>query len=876
DDVAETTSLFDPSILVSFSSISSLGLASLGLVDSDLLSIVHLPLVELNVADNSLVDISPLYHLNGDLATLDISYNSICLDGVDYDDGSALYDFFSGADASSNPPSITSSSQDTSSCGFCSSSETAGDGAGDPVIHCSDTSSAASLSSNTICRKVWDWTETVEADDGSGGVTTTTTSHEQWSVECNLYSYKVDNEDGSSSCVSYLDELDNYTPPDTFPSCVNSSMDNVNMECSSSAAVCIEGWNGARCEDECPLHYSNQLQCGGSEYGSCLIPSHTCECTLSPFYGDSCQYITIPDANLLFALCSAIDGYNSTCDLTESNLQGITTGAEEELSCLDLSSLDITDLSGLEYLTNISCIDLSGNTSLSDISVLDSLSEFNHLTALNISDTAVDDLTQISSLSGVLTSLSVANTDVLLSDIASIFGSYLTELDVSGMKLDDLLWLYEVDSASSSFTILFPMLEYLDASDNNISDPSPLFLLSSTLTALDLRVNNVCGMDDEEEVNAFVSVFTTPLSSLTSDGYSIFDDNVCLCTDDSISLSSNIVCSEIWPGEYSATCCSSCYTDVSSSSLSCVLIDDETASLYAMCSDLSLSGTNQKCIGMGSDVSSVSINDISIVCSEGWYGDDCLSECPVDEYGYECGNYDGTDTCDSETHTCTCSSSSSSPLMTGDLCEIESGVTLLSSLGMDVALVEAICESMYVDDVDVQSLCSSSSAENILSSLTVDDLSTITSLTIPTTVASLSGLEYAEHLEILSFEPGNTLISDLSPIASLSSLYVLELDSLENMDVSLLSTLTDAVGALKMDLESDTSRWNGTSESYCVGLCSLRSLEISGSDDSIGSDLSSFTSLLNNIAMCSGQCVGSYDDGTKVYPLSSTLTHLDL
>ncbi|GKT33601.1 hypothetical protein ADUPG1_002551, partial [Aduncisulcus paluster] len=95
------------------------------------------------------------------------------------------------------------------------------------------------------------------------------------------------------------------------------------------------------------------------------------------------------------------------------------------------------------------------------------------------------------------------------------------------------------------------------------------------------------------------------------------------------------------------------------------------------------------------------------------------------------------------------------------------------------------------------------------------------------------------------------------------------------MDVSLLSTLTDVVGALKMDLESDTSRWNGTSESYCVGLCSLRSLEISGSDDSIGSDLSSFTSLLNNIAMCSGQCVSS-DDGTKVYPLSSTLTHLDL
>ncbi|GKT28266.1 hypothetical protein ADUPG1_000545, partial [Aduncisulcus paluster] len=515
--------------------------------------------------------------------------------------------------------------------------------------------------------------------------------------------------------------------------CLSGIESNPNTQCigvynESDASVsiesgCVEGWYGDECLAECPLQGTEE--CGGSEYGACDSSTHTCDCSVSGFHGDSCQYVTFADANLLSALCSLVDGHDSTCDdqsdgdLTESDLAGITLSGDE---CLDLSSLDITDLSGLEYLTNISCIDLSGNTSLSNISVLDPLSEYNHLTALNISDTSVDDLTQISSLSGVLTSLSVANTDVLLSDVASIFGSYLTELDVSGMELDDLLWLYEVDtddagsgSASSSFTILFPMLEYLDASDNNISDPSPLFLLSSTLTTLDLRVNNICGMDDEEEVNAFVSVFISPLSSLTSDGYSIFAGNDCLCTYDStsssISLSSNIVCSEIWPGEYSATCCSSCYTDVSSSSLSCVFIDDETSALYAMCSGLL--DSNQKCIGIGSDGS---INDISIVCSEGWYGDDCLSECPVDEYGYECGNYDGTDTCDSETHTCTCSSSSSSPLMTGELCEIESGVTLLSSLGMDVALVEAICESMYVDDNDadydvtaVQSLCSSSS-----------------------------------------------------------------------------------------------------------------------------------------------------------------------
>ncbi|GKT31939.1 hypothetical protein ADUPG1_006249, partial [Aduncisulcus paluster] len=735
---------------------------------------------------------------------------------------------------------------------------------------------------------------------------------EVWSGEfradCAIFSYRDysnSDSDESLACVNFGSDVDISSL-----TCLSGIESNPNTQCVaiyndgsdgtvSIVSGCVEGWYGDECQDECP--FQGTEECGGYEYGTCDDSTHTCDCSVvSGFHGDACQYVTIPDANLLSALCSLVDGHASTCDdLTESDLAGIVSGEEDgEMSCLDLSNCNITDLSGLEYLTNIACIDLSGNTLLSDISVLDSLSEFNHLTALNISDTAVTDLSQISSLSDTLTSIGIGgivgiggsdDTPTLsLSDVASIFGSFDDDDDDDD---DD-------DSNSSSFTILFPMLEYLDASDNNISDPSPLFLLSSTLTTLDLRVNNVCGMDDEEEVNAFVSVFTSPLSPFTKDGYSIFDNNECLCIDDStsssISLSSNIVCSEIWPGEYSATCCSSCYTDVSSSSLSCVLIDgddddddddDRTASLYAMCSGLSLSGTNKKCIGIGSDASTMSTNDISIICSEGWYGDDCLSKCPVDEYGYECGNDDdGTNNnpCNSETHTCTCSySSSSSPLMTGDLCEIESGVTLLSSLGMDVALVEAICESMYdadeYGDADVQSLCfSSSSDENILSSLTVDDLSTITSLTIPATVSSLSGLEYAEHLRILSFESGNTLISDLSPIASLSSLYVLELDSLENMDVSLLSTLTDAVGALKMDLESDTSRWNGISESYCVGLCSLRSLEISGSDDSIGSDLSSFTSLLNNIAMCSGQCVSSDDDGTKVYPLSSTLTHLDL
>ncbi|GKT21991.1 hypothetical protein ADUPG1_004484, partial [Aduncisulcus paluster] len=140
-----------------------------------------------------------------------------------------------------------------------------------------------------------------------------------------------------------------------------------------------------------------------------------------------------------------------------------------------------------------------------------------------------------------LTSLSVSNNpSISVSDIASIFGSSLTELDVSGMELDGLSWLYEVDSGSDgsgsdgsgsgSVSILFPMLEYLDVSDNNISDPSPLLSLSSTLTTLELSGNNISGMDNMEEVELFMSHF--PL--LTSDESTIFAGNEPLCDDDSI------------------------------------------------------------------------------------------------------------------------------------------------------------------------------------------------------------------------------------------------------------------------------------------------------------------------------------------------------
>ncbi|GKT27450.1 hypothetical protein ADUPG1_000045, partial [Aduncisulcus paluster] len=395
-DISGCSSFTDLSSLIPLSSsLISLGASNIGLTDSSLFDVSSLSsLQSLDLSNNSLTDISLLFQLS-ELTSLDVSQNKLCrvTDEI-------FTPFFTLSDiitiTTSNESTSTAIDQDDAYCGYCSGSTPSVD-----------------PSSNVVCKEVW-----------SG----------EYHTDCAIFSYRDYSNSGSGSgsgsgsepltCVNFGSEVDTSSL-----TCLSGIESNPNTQCmgvynESNASVsiesgCVEGWYGDECLDECPfqgteecVHYSNQQQCGGSEYGACDSSTHTCDCSLSGFHGDSCQYVTFADSHILSALCSLVDGHDSTCDdqsegdLTESDLAGITLSAGE---CLDLSSLDITNFSGLEYLTNISCIDLSGNTSLSDISVLDSLSEFNHLTALNISDTAVDDLTQILSLSGVLTSLNVSN-----------------------------------------------------------------------------------------------------------------------------------------------------------------------------------------------------------------------------------------------------------------------------------------------------------------------------------------------------------------------------------------------------------------------------------------------------------------------------------
>lgn len=163
----------------------------------------------------------------------------------------------------------------------------------------------------------------------------------------------------------------------------------------------------------------------------------------NPYPPEYCLSVEIPDANLKAAIESAL-GVNDP--LREDML---------ELTYLSARSSGITDMTGIEYATNLTWLDLYQNQ-ISDISAV---SELTNLTVLRlywnqISDiSAVADLTnltwlelgqnQISDISAIagltnLTSLSLFN-DRLISNISAVAGlTNLTSLDLGANQINDI------------------------------------------------------------------------------------------------------------------------------------------------------------------------------------------------------------------------------------------------------------------------------------------------------------------------------------------------------------------------------------------------------------------------------------------------------
>jgi len=142
------------------------------------------------------------------------------------------------------------------------------------------------------------------------------------------------------------------------------------------------------------------------------------------------------------------------------------------LETVHLSRNQISDLSPLSELDNLSYLDLHGNHDIADLSPLAGL---HNLSILIIRQTNSDDLSNLSSLSNLVV-LHVSSNG--LSDLSGVSGlSNLETLDVAANLVSDLSPLSKLCR-----------LERLDVSYNNISDISGLLGLPN-LQSLDLVQN---------------------------------------------------------------------------------------------------------------------------------------------------------------------------------------------------------------------------------------------------------------------------------------------------------------------------------------------------------------------------------------------------
>jgi len=198
--------------------------------------------------------------------------------------------------------------------------------------------------------------------------------------------------------------------------------------------------------------------------------------------------VTFPDSNLEVAIREAIGKPEGP----------IHTSELEGLSFLAASRRDITDLTGLEYCTNITHLSLAYNQ-VSDISPLASLT---NLTWLDLAYNQVSDISPLASLTN-LTVLHLAYNQV--SDISPLVSlTNLTWLhlgmnqvsDISPLaSLTNLTWLSLGMNQVVEFSDISPLasltnITHLGLDVNQVSDISPLASLAN-LTWLHLGENQV-------------------------------------------------------------------------------------------------------------------------------------------------------------------------------------------------------------------------------------------------------------------------------------------------------------------------------------------------------------------------------------------------
>ena len=187
--------------------------------------------------------------------------------------------------------------------------------------------------------------------------------------------------------------------------------------------------------------------------------------------------VSIPDANLRAVITESLDKPHDA---------PITSTEMASLTRLEAENASISDLTGLEYATNLTRIDLGeewvsgeGNRNSNNISNIAPLSGLINLTSLDLDSNDISDVTLLSSLIN-LTWLDLSNNDI--SDIKPL--SALTKLTSLSLDSNDILDIKSLSGLTN--------LTNLNLNDNFISDSDIALLANLTnLTSLSLGSNDI-------------------------------------------------------------------------------------------------------------------------------------------------------------------------------------------------------------------------------------------------------------------------------------------------------------------------------------------------------------------------------------------------
>lgn len=208
-------------------------------------------------------------------------------------------------------------------------------------------------------------------------------------------------------------------------------------------------------------------------------------------YADPNDPISFPDSNLEAAIKEALG-------IDEND--PITKGDVEDFTSLNVSHKGITDLTGIEHLTDLTFLQLSSN----DIDDISPVSDLDNLKHLGLAENDVSDLTPLENLSS-LTIINVSGNDVSdISPLGDLPG--LIQVTLTNNQVEDISPLAALDAP-----------EQLELSGNQISDISPLAELTSVETLL-LNGNPIGSLVDVEALENLTSldIGATEVSTLSS------------------------------------------------------------------------------------------------------------------------------------------------------------------------------------------------------------------------------------------------------------------------------------------------------------------------------------------------------------------------